>query len=101
MKMNSMYFIVSSLFVIPLPCCECTVGADTTIEIPMNSWTLLAFSFQNISTNSNNNGNYIISVYVDGVLDVALTFTGGAIANDGPLQLFKDVSHNGTSESCP
>lgn len=43
------------------------------------------------------NYNYTIAVYLNGKLDVELNFLSGVKGNAHPLQLFKDISHSGTS----
>lgn len=96
------------------------VGTETLQEIPMDRWTFLTFVFKNTSqdnttmylsdgvTSRNGKGerlltskggdddnNYSISTYVDGKLDVSMTFSETVLGNDGMLHLFKDVSHDG------
>jgi hypothetical protein len=40
---------------------------------------------------------YTISNYVNGNLDIEMKFRDAVLGNDGPLHLFKDVSHEGMS----
>ena len=67
----------------------------------MFEWTLLTFSFQNDTLKSNPptmndmKKYYTITVYVNGLLDVALQYTDLVLSNDGPLHIFKDNSHSG------
>jgi hypothetical protein len=102
------------------------LGADTLLDIPINEWVHLSFVFQNLTTTiatSNTNsplaaneknvgggsegnrtdervlkrGPYIVSLYVNGFLDVSLTYANNALPNSHPLNLFKDLSHRGTT----
>lgn len=40
-------------------------------------------------------GPYVITVFVNGQLDVALTYSDNVVPNSHPLNLFKDLSHQG------
>jgi len=40
---------------------------------------------------------YSISLYINGHLDISMKFTAVVASNPHPLQLFKDVSHRGTT----
>jgi hypothetical protein len=93
-------------------------GADSTLEIPLGHWSFLTFVFNNNSqvledpksligiddefmnhkTKSflhNNIAPYDVSIYLNGALDVNLQFANVALGNQGPLQFFKDISHDG------
>lgn len=82
------------------------LGADCTIELPLNEWILLSFSFENTTSTKTTKTvsgedmltityGYIISIYVNGKLDIALTYTDLVLGNTGDLQMFKDPSHIG------
>eukprot|EP01041_Mallomonas_annulata_P003465 gene3465-6894_t len=69
------------------------LGADTALEIPVNKWSLLTFSFENTTTETKN--GYVISVYLNGKLDISLSYSDKVLPNEGELHMFKDPSHNG------
>lgn len=74
------------------------IGAETTMEIPTHEWCFLSFVFNNQSMDSQTNRTvFSLSVYLNGVLDVNMVYGVPVLANKGPLQLFKDISHAGSA----
>jgi len=69
------------------------LGSDTVLDIPTRKWVHLTFVMRNSTTEKP--GAYAVSVYQNGVLDVALTYTDIVIPNSFPLRLFCDPSHAG------
>lgn len=69
------------------------LGADSTLTLPLNQWAHVCVVFDNRSSASA--GGYKVVVYVDGQLDISIGYSTEVIPNNGSLQFFKDVSHDG------
>lgn len=63
------------------------IGYDTTTIIPSNQWNLLTFVFNNIS-----DSKYTAAVYINGRIDIEISFTDHIYHSNGPLYFFKDTS---------
>lgn len=69
------------------------IGADSTVSISAGSWNHIAFTFDN---NTVNNEAFSATIFVNGVVDISVTFGEvDVVGNDGPLHFGRDLSNPG------
>ena len=72
------------------------LGAESHIEIPLDSWTLLSLTFcPSSSSSSLHSSQYKIQLYVNNTLDISLTYQDEVLGNSYPFHLLHDGTHVG------
>ncbi|CAM9903173.1 unnamed protein product [Hapterophycus canaliculatus] len=67
------------------------VGVDSQASLVAGTWSHVAFSFDNIPSES-----FSASIFINGTLDVSVAFNGTtAVGNDGPLHIGRDPRNFG------
>lgn len=66
------------------------IGADTLASLRVNTWSHVAFSFENMT-----GGSYVAHVFINGTLDISVDYGPNILANHGPLHIGRDPSNLG------
>lgn len=66
------------------------ISADTLGSLRVNTWSHVAFSFENIT-----GGSFVARVFINGTLDISVDYGSNILANPGPLHIGRDPSNLG------